>query len=88
VLAGECRCLSLLCHPDPTVNRGDRIAQLILEKIATPLVLEVDSLPDTVRGEGGFGSTGVAGAVGAGSGAAAPSSGPLKRKEPEEATEA
>ena len=31
------------------VKRGDRIAQLILEKISTPDVLEVHALPETVR---------------------------------------
>ncbi len=40
------------------VKQGDRIAQLILEKISTPDVIEVVSLDDTVRGSGGFGSTG------------------------------
>jgi dUTP pyrophosphatase len=39
---------------------GDRIAQLVLERIATPEVEEVTSLDDTERGAGGFGSTGVA----------------------------
>ena len=38
---------------------GDRIAQLILERIVTPEVVQVDDLDDTDRGEGGFGSTGV-----------------------------
>ena len=38
---------------------GDRITQLILEKIDTPPVEEVQGLGDTVRGTGGFGSTGV-----------------------------
>ncbi|XP_010515014.1 PREDICTED: deoxyuridine 5'-triphosphate nucleotidohydrolase [Camelina sativa] len=41
------------------VKLGDRIAQLIIEKIVTPDVVEVQDLDDTVRGEGGFGSTGV-----------------------------
>lgn len=41
------------------VKRGDRIAQLILERIMTPEVVEVDDLETTVRGAGGFGSTGV-----------------------------
>jgi dUTP pyrophosphatase len=41
------------------VSIGDRIAQLILEKIETPLVNVVEELDDTDRGEGGFGSTGV-----------------------------
>lgn len=41
------------------VKKGDRIAQLILEKIITPDPLEVKDLDDTARGEGGFGSTGI-----------------------------
>ncbi|KAH9758673.1 Deoxyuridine 5'-triphosphate nucleotidohydrolase [Citrus sinensis] len=44
---------------DFVVKVGDRIAQLIIEKIVTPDVLEVENLDSTVRGEGGFGSTGV-----------------------------
>ncbi len=40
------------------VKVGDRIAQLIIKKIETPNVVEVDSLGDTDRGDGGFGSTG------------------------------
>jgi dUTP pyrophosphatase len=40
------------------VKQGDRIAQLILEVISTPAVVEVDELDDTERGAGGFGSTG------------------------------
>lgn len=41
------------------MKKGDRIAQLILERIMTPEILEVESLDDTTRGAGGFGSTGV-----------------------------
>ena len=41
------------------VKMGDRIAQLILEKIDTPPVEEVQGHDSTVRGSGGFGSTGV-----------------------------
>lgn len=40
------------------VRKGDRIAQLVLERIATPPVVKVESLEDTQRGDGGFGSTG------------------------------
>jgi len=40
------------------IKTGDRIAQLILEKISLPHVWEVDELEDTRRGAGGFGSTG------------------------------
>ena len=38
---------------------GDRIAQLILEKIKTPVVQKVIVLSATDRGSGGFGSTGL-----------------------------
>lgn len=41
------------------VKRGDRIAQLICEKISYPEIEEVDSLDKSERGDGGFGSTGV-----------------------------
>ncbi|PWA55186.1 deoxyuridine triphosphate nucleotidohydrolase/Deoxycytidine triphosphate deaminase [Artemisia annua] len=44
---------------DFEVKVGDRIAQLIIEKIITPEVIEVEDLDATVRGAGGFGSTGV-----------------------------
>jgi dUTP pyrophosphatase len=45
---------------DFTVNRGDRVAQLIVERISMPAVVEVETLDETVRGAGGFGSSGVA----------------------------
>ena len=44
---------------DFEVKLGDRIAQLIIEKIITPEVMEVEDLDCTERGVGGFGSTGV-----------------------------
>jgi dUTP pyrophosphatase len=44
---------------DFEIKHGDRVAQLILERIATPEVVEVEDLDDTARGAGGFGSTGV-----------------------------
>ena len=44
---------------DFQVKQGDRIAQLILEKIKTPPVKETADLPSTVRGQKGFGSTGL-----------------------------
>ncbi|GEM12793.1 DUTPase Dut [Rhodotorula toruloides] len=43
---------------DFQISTGDRIAQLILERIVTPEPLEVASLTETARGAGGFGSTG------------------------------
>ena len=44
---------------DSEVKMGDRIAQLISEKIDTPPVEEVQDLGNTVHGSGGFGSIGV-----------------------------
>ncbi len=40
------------------VNNGDRIAQMILVPILKVEFEEVENLPDTIRGSGGFGSTG------------------------------
>ena len=40
------------------INNNDRIAQMILTPIIKMELQETDELPDTVRGEGGFGSTG------------------------------
>ena len=44
---------------DFEVKPGDRIAQMIIERIMTPDVVEVDDLNSTVRGVGGLGSTGL-----------------------------
>jgi len=40
------------------IHRGDRVAQLICEKIVYPEICEVQALGDTERDTGGFGSTG------------------------------
>lgn len=40
------------------VKAGDRVAQLVLERICTPEVQVVERLEESVRGDGGFGSTG------------------------------
>ena len=40
------------------IKKGDRIAQLILEKCETPLIDEVEEIKDTQRGTRGFGSSG------------------------------
>jgi dUTPase len=48
---------------DFAVARGDRVAQLILERISMAPAVEVQELSDTARGSGGFGSTGVSGAT-------------------------
>ena len=41
-----------------TVRRGDRIAQLVIQRFETAAFVEVVDLPDSVRGDGGYGSTG------------------------------
>ncbi|KAI1401024.1 dUTP diphosphatase [Hypoxylon fuscum] len=43
---------------DFQVQEGDRVAQLVVERIYTPDVVEVQELEESVRGAGGFGSTG------------------------------
>jgi len=50
----------LINHGDVpfTVERGDRIAQVGFAPVAQPNLLEVETLPETERGDGGFGSTG------------------------------
>ena len=40
------------------IRRGDRIAQLVLQKVVEAIVVTVDELDETARGTGGFGSTG------------------------------
>jgi dUTP pyrophosphatase len=44
---------------DFQILKGDRIAQLIIQKISMCKVLEVESLDETARGVSGYGSTGV-----------------------------
>ena len=46
------------------IERGDRIAQMIIAPVTTARWVEVAHLDETARGEGGFGSTGVAAAEG------------------------
>ncbi len=57
---GEIRVI--LINHDPTtpvtLSRGDRIAQLVIQRVEQVDVIEVDTLPETHRGSGGFGSTG------------------------------
>ncbi|ATD70704.1 MULTISPECIES: dUTP diphosphatase [Gordonia] len=41
-----------------TISRGDRIAQLIVQRVELPDFVEVEELDDTSRGDGGYGSSG------------------------------
>lgn len=43
---------------DLFVESGERIAQLVITPYLTANFVEVDALNETIRGEGGFGSTG------------------------------
>jgi dUTP pyrophosphatase len=49
-------------------QRGDRIAQLVIQRVACPVFHEVDALPGSSRGDGGFGSTGGYAAAASGDG--------------------
>ncbi len=42
-----------------TVNRGDRIAQMVISPIIGADLIECDDLDETIRGDGGFGHTGL-----------------------------
>lgn len=46
-------------HSEFSIKRGDRIAQLVIQKVEKASFVPVDSINETSRGEGGFGSTGV-----------------------------
>lgn len=57
---GEVKVLAInLGEEDFTINHGDRIAQMVIAPVHQFTPEPVDQLPDTERGEGGFGSTGV-----------------------------
>jgi len=57
---GEIRVTLLNTDADSPVRfqRGDRIAQLVVQRVEYPAFHEVDRLPGSARGDGGFGSTG------------------------------
>jgi len=52
----------ILVNLDPTepfeISRGDRIAQLVIQRVEHCSFVETDELPASERGEGGFGSSG------------------------------
>lgn len=59
---GELKVILVNLGDEPVkIVRGDRVAQLVLQQVGQAEIVEVDDLDDTVRGAGGFGSTGVAG---------------------------
>ena len=57
---GEIRVLLFNHGDDPYyVEQGDRIAQLVIQPVMKPTIYDVAELPETERGENGFGSSGV-----------------------------
>ncbi len=46
-------------HQPLTITAGEKIAQLLIQPIIRPTVVEVETLEDTVRAAAGFGSTGL-----------------------------
>lgn len=57
---GEIKVLLINLDPQETIalRRGDRVAQLVIQRVETARFVEVEVLPDSVRGAGGYGSTG------------------------------
>jgi dUTP pyrophosphatase len=56
---GEVKVLLVNHGREPvTLARGDRIAQLVIQRVDVAELVEVEALPGTERGAGGFGSTG------------------------------
>lgn len=58
---GEVKVILVNLGSDPfAIERGERIAQMVIAPVTQAAMQEVDSLPETDRGAGGFGSTGTA----------------------------
>jgi dUTP pyrophosphatase len=57
---GEVKILLINLGDQPfTINNGDRIAQMIFKSVVAIIWKSVEELPGTIRGHGGFGSTGI-----------------------------
>jgi dUTP pyrophosphatase len=57
---GEVKVLAINHGDEPfVINKGDRIAQMVIAPVFRAETETVDNLPETNRGDGGFGSTGV-----------------------------
>lgn len=58
---GEIKVIAINLDPNQsiTLNRGDKIAQLVIQPVVRAALVDCDELDETARGEGGFGSTGV-----------------------------
>lgn len=58
---GEIKLIAINLDPRETltIERGEKVAQLVIQQVARAALVEVEELDETVRGVGGFGSTGV-----------------------------
>lgn len=58
---GELKVIAINTDADEpiTIARGERVAQLVVQRVPAVELVEVDELDSTKRGEGGFGSTGL-----------------------------
>lgn len=58
---GELKVCAINLDPEKplSISKGERIAQLVIQKVPVVVLKEVDELDETDRGEGGFGSSGV-----------------------------
>ncbi|MFD0587531.1 dUTP diphosphatase [Paenibacillus sp. GCM10027627] len=57
---GEVKVLLVNLGSEPfTITRGERIAQMVFHEVPSVVIEEAEELPETVRGAGGFGHTGV-----------------------------
>jgi dUTP pyrophosphatase len=57
---GEIQLIAINLDPSTpiVIERGQKVAQLVIQRVERAILTEVDELDATVRGEGGFGSTG------------------------------
>jgi dUTP pyrophosphatase len=76
---GEIKVIAINLDPVHPIrlHRGERIAQLVLQRVERATFLEVDRLPESQRGPGGHGSTGGARALGPTTGQPAPATAPV-----------
>lgn len=51
--------INMDAHAQIEIGRGEKIAQLVIQRVEVVELIEVDQLNETARGEGGFGSTGI-----------------------------
>lgn len=57
---GELKILVINLGQEPyTITKGDRIAQMVVSRLAPAEIVEVEQLPETTRGTGGFGHSGL-----------------------------